>query len=407
MICALELYKYFGAQDPLRFGSRMHKARACTTSDSPPLLDSPGLVILRPTASGRSRQPHCSLTMLRHIKNSAAIWGWGLRQMSPADIQRIEVRSLARMFYRGGEKGFQLGNLLWRHAGLAGACHSEADAGGRSRQPHQLATALLVECWASTCAVGSKRCRPANEHGPVTRLQKRSRADDGTGGAEGAEGGDVACNGSGPSGPSGGSEAKLDNDLGKIKTELQKAARAVDASLVASARAIAAFIKKNDVTEQLGTVFQHGPVRHTERSIMFGVCSGQKSQPPFSASTGNYGVPAKESNVGIGQGDTIAPMRNMIPLTIETHAVEWLVVGFQFVAPNVAQVSARVGVGMYVRQTPALIGYYYEPGRSGTLWLQVRNMLIPVFPESLLLPRVALDSFPPPSPPSPPSPLPI
>ena len=62
---------------------------------------------------------------------------------------------------------------------------------------------------------------------------------------------------------------------------------------------------------------------------------------------------------------------------------------------------------MYVRQTPALIGYYYEPGRSGTLWLQVRNMLIPVFPESLLLPRVALDSFPPPSPPSPPSPLPI
>jgi hypothetical protein len=135
----------------------------------------------------------------------------------------------------------------------------------------------------------------------------------------------------------------LDNDLGKIKTELQKAARAVDASLVvslehmqqhlavaaaadalaASTRAIAAFIKKNDVTEQLGTVFQHGPVRHTERSIMFGVCSGQKSQPPFSASTGNYGVPAKESNVGIGQGDTIAPMRNMIPLTIETHAVEW------------------------------------------------------------------------------------
>jgi hypothetical protein len=42
------------------------------------------------------------------------------------------------------------------------------------------------------------------------------------------------------------------------------------------------------------------------------VCSGQKSQPPFSASTGNYGVPAKESNVGNGQGDTIAPMRNMI-----------------------------------------------------------------------------------------------
>ena len=27
MICALELYKYFGAQDPLRFGSRMHKAK--------------------------------------------------------------------------------------------------------------------------------------------------------------------------------------------------------------------------------------------------------------------------------------------------------------------------------------------------------------------------------------------
>ena len=26
---------------------------------------------------------------------------------------------------------------------------------------------------------------------------------------------------------------------------------------------------------------------------MFGVCSGQKSQPPFSASTGNYGVPEK------------------------------------------------------------------------------------------------------------------
>ena len=157
------------------------------------------------------------------------------------------------------------------------------------------------------------------------------------------------------------SQAKLDNDLGKIKTELQNAARAVDASLVvslehmqqhlaaaaaadalaaaadalaASARAIAAFIKKNDATEQLGTVFEHGPVRHTERSIMFGVCSGQKSQPPFSASTGNYGVPAKESNVGNGQGDTIAPMRNMIPLAIETRAVEWLVVGFQFVAPK-------------------------------------------------------------------------
>ena len=31
MICALELYKYFGAQDPLRFGSRMHKARREST----------------------------------------------------------------------------------------------------------------------------------------------------------------------------------------------------------------------------------------------------------------------------------------------------------------------------------------------------------------------------------------
>jgi len=69
---------------------------------------------------------------------------------------------------------------------------------------------------------------------------------------------------------------------------------------------------------------------------MFGVCSVQKSQLPFSASTGNYGVPAKESNresnAGNGQGDTIAPMRSMIPLAIETRAVEWLVVGFQFVA---------------------------------------------------------------------------
>ena len=64
-------------------------------------------------------------------------------------------------------------------------------------------------------------------------------------------------------------------------------------ALAASARAIATFIKKNNLTEQLGTVFQHGPARHTERSIMFGVCSGQKSQQPFSASTGNYGVPAK------------------------------------------------------------------------------------------------------------------
>ena len=107
-------------------------------------------------------------------------------------------------------------------------------------------------------------------------------------------------------------------------------------ALAASARGIAAFIKKNDTTEQLGTVFQHGPARHTERSIMFGVCSVQKSQLPFSASTGNYGVPAKESNresnAGNGQGDTIAPMRSMIPLAIETRAVEWLVVGFQFVA---------------------------------------------------------------------------
>jgi hypothetical protein len=54
--------------------------------------------------------------VLRHIKNYAAIWGWGSRRMSPTDIQRIEVRgSSARMFYREGEKGFQLGNLLWRH----------------------------------------------------------------------------------------------------------------------------------------------------------------------------------------------------------------------------------------------------------------------------------------------------
>jgi hypothetical protein len=54
--------------------------------------------------------------VLRHIKNDAAIWGWGSRRMSPTDIQRIEVRgSSARMFYREGEKGFQLGNLLWRH----------------------------------------------------------------------------------------------------------------------------------------------------------------------------------------------------------------------------------------------------------------------------------------------------
>ena len=58
----------------------------------------------------------------------------------------------------------------------------------------------------------------------------------------------------------------------------------------------------------------------------------QKSQLPFRASTGTYGVPAKESNVGNGQGDTMAPMRSMIPLAIETRAVEWLVVGFQFVA---------------------------------------------------------------------------
>ena len=111
------------------------------------------------------------------------------------------------------------------------------------------------------------------------------------------------------------------------------AVAAADA-LAASARGIAAFIKKNDATEQLDTVFQHGPARHTERSIMFGVCSVQKSQLPFSASTGNYGVPAKESNVGNGQGDTMAPMRSMIPLAIETRAVEWLVVGFQFVAPK-------------------------------------------------------------------------
>ena len=41
-----------------------------------------------------------------------------------------------------------------------------------------------------------------------------------------------------------------------------------------------------------------------------------------------------ESNVGNGQGDTIAPMRSMIPLAIETRAVEWLVAGFQFVAPK-------------------------------------------------------------------------
>jgi len=52
-----------------------------------------------------------------------------------------------------------------------------------------------------------------------------------------------------------------------------------------------------------------------------------------------------------------------------------------------AQVSARVGVGMYVRQTPALIGYYYEPGR-GAVWHVMAEsaeyMLIPVIPESLL-----------------------
>ena len=41
-----------------------------------------------------------------------------------------------------------------------------------------------------------------------------------------------------------------------------------------------------------------------------------------------------ESNVGNGQGDTIAPMRSMLPLAIETRAVDWLVAGFQFVAPR-------------------------------------------------------------------------
>jgi len=46
MICALELYKYFGTQDPLRFGSRMHKAehvlpriRPCWTRRGRPRAD--------------------------------------------------------------------------------------------------------------------------------------------------------------------------------------------------------------------------------------------------------------------------------------------------------------------------------------------------------------------------------
>ena len=54
----------------------------------------------------------------------------------------------------------------------------------------------------STCAVGSKRSRPANDHGYGTRLQK-SLADDSAGGAEGTVDGTATCDGNGPSGASG------------------------------------------------------------------------------------------------------------------------------------------------------------------------------------------------------------
>ena len=57
-----------------------------------------------------------------------------------------------------------------------------------------------------------------------------------------------------------------------------------------------------------------------------------------------------ESNVGNGQGDTIAPMRSMIPLAIETRAVEWLVAGFQFVSP----------VGVQRTRTPQ--GWFADDG---------------------------------------------
>lgn len=71
---------------------------------------------------------------------------------------------------------------------------------------------------------------------------------------------------------------------------------------------------------------------------------------------------------------------------------------------TLSRVSISVGVGRYVRQTPAPIGYNYEPGRSGTLWLKVLNMLIPVAPRARYSLASRRSTASPPSPPSPPSP---
>ena len=92
------------------------------------------------------------------------------------------------------------------------------------------------------------------------------------------------------------------------------------AALAASAHKIADFIKRTGASAALGTVCQHGPARLTERSIMFGVCSGQKSQPPYSNSTGNYGVPGKSGKEDLAFERKVA-LRKELQVLINAHGL--------------------------------------------------------------------------------------
>ena len=110
------------------------------------------------------------------------------------------------------------------HDGGGGGCgggDGDSSGGGGPSEDHGSGRAApsnglhRARAGDSTCALGTKRGRPANDHAYHTRLRQRSRADDGTGGAKGAGGGDVACNGGGPSGPSGGSERATTDESGR------------------------------------------------------------------------------------------------------------------------------------------------------------------------------------------------
>ena len=53
---------------------------------------------------------------------------------------------------------------------------------------------------------------------------------------------------------------------------------------------------------------------------MFGVCSGQKSQPPYSNSTGNYGVPGKSGKEDLAFERKVA-LRKELQVLINEHGL--------------------------------------------------------------------------------------